>query len=186
MNLQIFCTFYNLYYDQKVNNPVLNKQCCSQRVLHSCLLYVTLMPSGLLHCMCNDCGPTRAYPVWTDDIEEGSYKGQTLIWPLPALSSSEVAQRSRLVVWAVGDEWLYLVGRLLQFHTNWGVNTKSKCGNWVTWLWLYSLLWLFWPWGGSKVYNTAHSYYCLFFVIQKILMSGYWVIYVLTKIFVHL
>lgn len=31
--------------------------------MQSGLLYVILMPSGLLQHVCNDCGPSRAYPV---------------------------------------------------------------------------------------------------------------------------
>lgn len=96
-----------------------------------------LMHRGMLHCMCNDCARIRVRPV-ERDIKGSSYKGRTSIWPPPALLSGEVPLRSSLVFWALGDEWLCLVGRLLQFHTNWGVNTRSKCGNWVTWLWLLS------------------------------------------------
>lgn len=44
-------------------NPQPPKYSAAPTVMQSCLIYVTLMPSGLLHCMCNDCGPTRAYPV---------------------------------------------------------------------------------------------------------------------------
>lgn len=44
-------------------NPQPLKRCAVPGVMQSCLLYVTLMPSGLLHRMCDDCGATRAYPV---------------------------------------------------------------------------------------------------------------------------
>lgn len=108
-------------------------ECCCSRSRAVSLLCATIIGRGLLHRVCNDYGPTRAYPVEQRILKEASYKGQTLIWPLPAIFPGRyVAHRGRMLAGALRDEWLYLVGRLLQFHTNWGADTKSKCGHWVT------------------------------------------------------
>lgn len=143
---------------------------------HTPVLCVALMPCGLLQHMCNDCGPGRAYPIEQRVLRGDSYKGQTLIWPLPALLSGEVARGSGTVVWAVGDEWVYLVGRLLQFHTNWGVSAKSKRGNWVTWRCSRSRARLRWPCRPQTGVDNRESYHFLCFIepSKRRLSPVYW------------